>query len=113
MLHITVTTFDIKNISYCCADRYHPTTFAWISNSPAVAVPGTGVGGITGVSGQRWASECYAVVCNDVDEARRMVTQLVQAFDAAYRDWKYEKQRLQQQQHQQQQQQQPNERRID
>ena len=74
----TQTMIDIKNISYCCAQKgLHETTFAWISKDD---------------KSQR--IDCHAVVCFTADTAKEMSLAMSQAFRVAYKTWKVDREKM-------------------
>lgn len=75
--HKTQTLFDIKDISYCCAETPpHDGVFAWIcKNAKARRL------------------ECHVVLCTSSEKAQALALVLSRAFQIAYKDWKTHKEK--------------------
>ena len=83
---ITITDFedkrmeeriDIKDISYCCAERPpHDRVFTWICKKKAAK-----------------KLECYVVLCATREKAQLMAMLLNKAFQIAYVDWKTQREK--------------------
>ena len=67
---IVLNKFDIKYISYCCAEQgIHDRTFAWVYKDSKKL-------------------ECHAIQASSREKAQAMAVLLSRAFQIAYRDWK-------------------------